>query len=276
VQRVAGDRAPDHAGLAADRAFRLEGDTVPGEQQPEQELGVAGVADPRRLEAVLPAHGEHVVVPAGGGGAGWQDEIVTGQVGQGGLGPPGQRRCPGQDHPEPAAGDRPEPQAGRVDRVVHQAGVQAGVGEHPQLLAGGQLLEVDLQPRPLLAQSPEESLEGDGRRFRRHADAQRTHGAVAGPAHDRAHPLLGGQQAAGLVAQQQAGRGEGDLPPGPVEESHAQLPFQPLHRLAQRRLRDAEHFGRAAEVQLLRHHREVVQVPEQIHSPTVRDARWLP
>jgi hypothetical protein len=156
--------------------------------------------------------------------------------------------------------------------MVHQAGVEPGIGQHPHLLTGGQLLEVELQAGQLVGEAPPESLKVDSRCLRRHPDAQCAQRAVASHPHDRAHPHLAGEHPAGLADQQPAGRRELDLSAAAVEQPHAQLPFQSLDRLAQRRLRDAEHVGRAAEVQLLRHHREVVQVPKKIHGPTVRDA----
>jgi hypothetical protein len=68
---VGGGRRPGARLPAAPggRCLRLERDAVSGGHRPEEELEVAGVPDPGRREAVLPAHVEDVVVPARRGGA---------------------------------------------------------------------------------------------------------------------------------------------------------------------------------------------------------------
>jgi hypothetical protein len=62
--------------------------------------------------------------------------------------------------------------------------------------------------------------------------------------------------------QHPARLGERDAPPGPREQLHPELALELADLLAERRLRDAEPRGGAAEVQLLRDRHEVPQVPE--------------
>ena len=93
--------------------------------------------------------------------------------------------------------------------------------------------------------------------------------------HQVAEPTLTGEQLLRLAEQQLTGGGEAYLAAGPVEQLDGQLPFQPLDRLAQGRLGHPEQLRGPPEVQFVRDHHEVPQVPEQIHGRTLRQRRSL-
>ena len=64
-----------------------------------------------------------------------------------------------------------------------------------------------------------------------------------------------------LDEEHRPGSGQRDMMGAAFQEADAQLPFQPLHLLAQRRLHDVLPLGRPAEVQLLRQRHEVAKLP---------------
>ena len=64
-----------------------------------------------------------------------------------------------------------------------------------------------------------------------------------------------------LGQERRPGRGQRDVVGAAFEQADAELAFQPLHLLAQRRLHDVLSLGRPAEVQLLRQRHEVAKLP---------------
>jgi hypothetical protein len=64
-----------------------------------------------------------------------------------------------------------------------------------------------------------------------------------------------------LDEERYPGSGQRDTVGAAFEEADAQLTFQPLYLLAQRRLHDVLPLGRPAEVQLLRQRHEVAKLP---------------
>jgi len=65
------------------------------------------------------------------------------------------------------------------------------------------------------------------------------------------------QRAACIVQIDFSGSGQPHGPPGPVQQLHVQQIFQLLDLLRQRRLRDAQHFGRTREAMVLGHREQV-------------------
>ena len=64
-----------------------------------------------------------------------------------------------------------------------------------------------------------------------------------------------------LDQEHDAGGGQRDMVGAALQEADAELAFEPLHLLAQRRLDDVLPLGRPAEVQLLRQRHEVAKLP---------------
>ncbi len=92
------------------------------------------------------------------------------------------------------------------------------------------------------------------------ADAQRRGGARRPPGNLRGSVDVR-QDLPRLDQENDAGSGQRDMVRAALEEADAQLTFQPLHLLAQRRLHDVLPVGRPAEVQLLRQRHEIAKLP---------------
>ena len=93
-------------------------------------------------------------------------------------------------------------------------------------------------------------------------DRQTTGSALAQPLRDLGqgvHPL---EHGANVRQPLRAERRQRHASFGPHEERRAQFPFQAHDGLAERRLRHAEPFGGASEVQRLCHRREMPQLPD--------------
>jgi hypothetical protein len=82
-----------------------------------------------------------------------------------------------------------------------------------------------------------------------------------------------------VLGERKSGLGRLDHPARAVEQLHADLAFERPDRLRQRRLRDVHAFGGVAEVQLLHHREEIVQMPQldplrrvQAHARTILGA----
>jgi hypothetical protein len=98
-------------------------------------------------------------------------------------------------------------------------------------------------------------------------DAQPEGAGLAGadPRHDALELLDALDDATRLVEQQRAGGRQLDAPRGADEQLDAQRGLERLDALAERRLRDVQARGGAAEVQLLGDGDEVAQVAQQVH-----------
>ena len=213
-------------------------------------------------------------MPAGRGGAGTATRSWPARSRASTSRPPGQRRGARQHHPQRVRSTG-APKRRSVRRRPGGAPAPrraAPLGEHPQLLGGGQLLQVDVEAGGL---------------GRRAAPAARAASRRASPAAPRPAGCPARRRgSAPIRLRSRSSRGEQLLAPRsssscpaavrrtwrrePVEQLDAQLALQPLDRLAQRRLGHAEQLRGPAEVQLLGDDQEVPQVPEQIHGPTIR------
>ena len=91
-------------------------------------------------------------------------------------------------------------------------------------------------------------------------DAQRRGGARRAPGDFRGAVRVR-QDLPRLDQEHDAGGGQRDMVGAALEQADAQLAFQPLHLLAQRRLDDVLPLGRPAEVQLLRQRHEIAKLP---------------
>lgn len=70
------------------------------------------------------------------------------------------------------------------------------------------------------------------------------------------------EKAPALAQQRPPGRGEFDVPAGPVKQRHPELAFEPADLLAQRRLGDVQSFRGPAEVKLFSDGDEVLNQPQ--------------
>ena len=99
---------------------------------------------------------------------------------------------------------------------------------------------------------------------RRRADRRHRHAPDL--AEPRAAHLIGGalglgEEAAPFIEKEGAGRGEPDLPAGPIEQPDTELLLEGPDLLAEARLRHAEAVGGAAEVELLGDGDEIADEP---------------
>ena len=92
------------------------------------------------------------------------------------------------------------------------------------------------------------------------ADAQRRRGAYRAPCrHCGAVHMR--QDLPRLDQEHRPGSGQRNVMRATFQQADAQLTFEPLHLLAQRRLHDVLPLSRPAEMQLLRQRHEIAQLP---------------
>jgi hypothetical protein len=223
------------------------------------------VAEAAGDEALGAAHVEDAVVPAGRVRAGEEHQVVAGEVAERHFRQPGQGGGSGEDDAQVQWDGGAEPQFGGVDGVVHESDVQAAGGQQPQLLRGGDLLQVDGELRSVLRTGGQQGGQDGGGGVGRHARAQGAEAAVGGAAGQGAQPLLPGEEFVGLFQQRRSGGAEPDAALRAVEQFGSEFLLQPADRLAERRLGHAQPLGGPAEVQLVGHGDEKTQVAQEIH-----------
>ena len=190
------------------------------------------------------------------------DQRLTCQVGLGDLLLAGQPVTGGQHHHERLGVERSHAQAGLVDRQPHIADVDAAVEQHRGLVVPFDPLHVHDHVRM-------PGLERPGSRDDRNAGPEADHqppaatGRHGHPATDR---VRGGEQRTGVGQQLSAGVGQRYAVAIPGEQQGAEILLQRPDLAAERRLRDMQLIGGAAEVQPVGHGDEVAQFAQvQIH-----------
>jgi hypothetical protein len=255
--------------VAVDDALELEGAHPGGHHGHPAAGGHEGqqrgrlprhLGDPR-LEAGLAAEVRGGAVEHGVGRVG--DELLVLQLVHGHGQVHGEGAEGGQRHHERLAGDHPVLDVRRGHGRAQEGGVE-GVLPQPLLHGGGQHLAVQRQGQP-------------GHRLLRPAHDPRHHpvGGRAGeadPQHARGplpHLVDVGLEGLDLVddpppavQEHLAGGGEVHPPGGPVQQPHAELLLELADLLGQRRLGHVQALGGAAEVALLGHGDEVVELPD--------------
>lgn len=133
-----------------------------------------------------------------------------------------------------------------------------------ELLARRHLLQREAHTGRLLPEMMHGAVqEGHQPGRRGEADAQLPAASASSVPQGEARRFYLGQDTAGAVQQEPAGRGQEHALSAPLKQRHVQLPLQRLDGLAQRRLADAQPFGGPPEVQLLRNRDEVTH-PAQV------------
>ena len=156
----------------------------------------------------------------------------------------------------------------RIERPAHEGGVQRTRAESDDRIDG--VLAVEDQPQVGQARGHQwaQSRQDAHVRGRERAHRQLA-GAAVGGALRQPPGMFDAAEDVLRLSQEDASRiRERHVMTAPLEQRHADVPFELSYLLAQGGLRCVQPGGRAREVQFLRHRHEVAQMP-QFHRPRV-------
>ncbi len=261
-----GERAHDEA--AGEGAQDVGGDEEGADalaDQVDADLGLGGGVDDARGDLGLGEPAEQPGVERRVDGAVEEHEGLAGEVGERELGAAGEGMGAGHDERPAALEEGADGEAVVVDREVDEADLERAVAQAGEDLGGVEVAGLEHDRRVELAQGAHGA--GEERRVPVLEITQAN--AAAGEVGERAGLGLGlgdgGEDAAGVIDEGGADRGEGDAGVA-IEQANVEVGLELGELLAQRGLGDGEAQGGAAEVQLLGEREDRAEVAE-LHGP---------